>query len=104
MASSASGKTELDGMRVGTIGTTGCSITIAGVAKLNGAGVGSLYGASVGTGTVASMIGSLVAGSGMASGLGVALVHPTNIRVRRSVPPRKVLRCNDISDGFQANL
>ena len=104
MANRASGKTELDGMKVGTIGTTGCSITIAGVAKLNGAGVGSLSGASVGTGTVGSTIDSLVADSGMANGLGVALVHPTNIKVRRSVPLRKVLRCNDISDGIQANL
>jgi len=101
MANSASGKTELDGMRVGTIGTTGCSITMAGVAKLNGAGVGSLSGAAVG---VASMIGSLVAGSVIASGLGVTLVHPTNIRVRRSVPPRNVLRCKTISDVIQVNL
>ncbi len=91
-------------MRVGMIGTAGCSITIAGVAKLNGAGVGSPSGAAVGTGTVGSTSGSLVAGSGMASGLGVALVHPTNIKIRRSGPLRKVLRCKTISDVIHANL
>jgi len=86
-------------MRVGTIGCSGFSITIAGVARLKGAGVGALGGAAVGGGVVGSTLGATVGGgtgSVMLSGLGVTLVHPANARVRRSVPVR--MRGIDISD------
>ena len=85
-------------MRVGTIASTGYSITIAGVARLNGAGVGALGAAVVGEGSTIGATGCGAAGSVLLSGLGVRLEHPTNAKVIRSVPIRVRMRSMDISD------
>ena len=89
-------------MRVGTISSLGCSITIAGVARLKGGGVGGRAAAAVGGGSTTGASVGGEAGWVMLSGVGDTLEQPTSARVRRRV--LMDMRSMDLSNEIHANL